>query len=518
MAKRALFAFLVIPAVASTLIASPPRGGNAEAAGAGIYKQFDLFSDAIEKVRANYVVKPDDSKLAEDAINGVLAELAPPNPAAFAFSGEQKARGSLVALSSLRQATVAGADIYEQFRLLRDVFKQIRVSYAIKPDESKLVEYAIKGAVTGLDPHSTYLSPKEVEEETEVVRGAFGGLGVNVKMESDGAKVIEPLDNMPAERSGVLAGDTITAIDGKSLKGLSMGAAGEKMRGPVGSSVTLTLARSGVVKPITVKVVRDVIRFEPVQYSIKGDVGWIKVKSFESRYTADHVRWAVEDIKKALGSKVSGYVLDLRNNPGGLLDQAIAVADAFLDGGAIVITKGRNISDVHRADAKLGDIAEGKQLVVLINGGSASASEIVAGALQDHNRATLLGTRSYGKGSVQTLIPLVNKGAIRLTTARYYTPSGRSIQAVGIEPDYDLKPDIPQKVMLELASLPLESESQLSGHLKNDGVQERTGSSTYVPKQKEMDDQLNAAIALIHAQLPETDQNALSVAPGSSRS
>jgi carboxyl-terminal processing protease len=286
-----------------------------------------------------------------------------------------------------------------------------------------------------------------------------------------------------------------------------MSAAGDKMRGPVGSSVTLTLARNGVATPITVKVVRDVIRVNPVQYSVEGDVGWIKVRSFEHRYTADHVRWAVEDIKKILGSKVSGYVLDLRNNPGGLLDQAIAVADAFLDGGTIIMTKGRDVTDSHRVDAKPGDITDGKLLVVLINGGSASASEVVAGALQDNNRATLLGTRSYGKGSVQTLIPLVNKGAILLTTARYYTPSGHSIQATGIEPDYDLKPEVPQNLKLELASLSLGSEAQLRGHLKNDGAQEKTGSSTYVPKEKAMDDQLNAAIALIHALLPDTDQN-----------
>ncbi len=383
---------------------------------------------------------------------------------------------------------------------------------------SKLLENAIKGVLTGLDPHSTYLSPKEVEEEQEETRGGFGGLGVNVKMESGGAKVIETLDKMPAERAGVLAGDTITAIGGRSLKGLSMSAAGDRMRGPVGSSVTLTLARNGLAKPVIVKVVRDIIRVDPVQYSVEGDVGWIKIKSFEHRYTADHVRWAVEDIKKALGSKVSGYVLDLRNNPGGLLDQAIAVSDEFLDGGAIVITKGRNSSDIYRAEAMPGDITDGKPLVVLINGGSASASEVVAGALQDHNRATLLGTRSFGKGSVQTLIPLVNKGAIRLTTARYYTPSGRSIQATGIEPEYDLKPEIPANLKLELAALPLESEAQLRGHLKNDGVPESTGSSTYVPKEKELDDQLNAAIALIHAQLPDTGQNASALEPGATRS
>jgi carboxyl-terminal processing protease len=409
MRKRALGAFLVILA---GLIAVPsPRHGKAEAAGTDTYKHFELSSDALAKVRANYVVKPDESKLLEDAIKGVLA-------------GLEHTPGGPIALASPRQGKAVA---------FADMLAQIRANYAVKPDDSKLVEYAIRGAVTGLDPHSFYLSPKEVEEEQDEVRGGFGGLGVNVEMESGGAKVIEPLDTMPAERAGVRAGDTITAIDGKSLKGLSMSAAGDKMRGPVGSSVTLTLARNGVVAPITVKVVRDIIRVNPVQYSVEGDVGWIKVKSFEHRSTADRVRWAVEDIKKVLGSKVSGYVLDLRNNPGGLLDQAIAVSDAFLDGGAIVMTKGRNVSDINRADAKPGDITDGKLLVVLINGGSASASEVVAGALKDNNRATLLGTRSFGKGSVQALIPLVNKGAIRLTTARYYTPSGRSIQATGID-------------------------------------------------------------------------------------
>ena len=498
MRKRAIGAFLLTLAAAGGLTVLPllPQG-TAQAAGTNTTRHFELFNDALEKVRANYVVKPDDSKLLEDAIRGVQTEL------------DQRHGG--VALPSKQGKTVSFKAV-----AFGDVLARIRASYAVKSDDSKLVEYAIRGAVTGLDPHSFYLSPKEVAEEQEEVRGGFGGLGVNVRMDSDGAKVVEPIDNMPAERAGVLAGDTITAIDGKSLKGLSMSAAGDKMRGPAGSSVTLTLARNGVVKPITIKVARDIIRVDPVQYSVEGDVGWIKIKSFENRYTADHVRWAVEDIKKVLGSKVSGYVLDLRNNPGGLLDQAIAVADAFLDSGPIVITKGRNVSDIYSAYAKPGDIAEGKQLVVLINGGSASASEIVAGALQDHNRATLLGTRSYGKGSVQTLIPLVNKGAVRITTARYYTPSGRCIQATGIEPDYDLKPEIPQNVKLELASQPIESEAQLSGHLKNDGVQERTGSSTYVPKQKAMDDQLNAAIALIHAQLPDSDHGG--IASGSSSS
>ncbi len=510
MPKRPLGArSLILGAVGGLIALSSPSQWNAEAAGAKIYKHLELFNDALEKVRLNYVTQPDKSKFVDDAIRGVAAEL----DSKWRCDVVEKMRNTRRTFlydgpSSVRQANVAGAGGPGYFERFATVLKAIRGSCAVRPDKSTLVENAIKGAVMRLDPHSAYLSPKEVQDEEEEVRGGFGGLGVNVKMESGGARVIEALDNMPAEQAGVRAGDTITAIDGKALNGLSMSVAGDKMRGPVGSTVTLTLARSGAAHPIAVKVVRETIRFNPVQFSIEGDVGWIKVKSFENRNVADHLRWAVEDIKKLLGSKVSGYVLDLRNNPGGLLDQAIAVADAFLDDGAIVVMKGRNVSDIHQVHAKRGDITDGKPLVVLINGGSASASEIVAGALQDNNRATLLGTRSYGKGSVQTLLPLVNKGAIRLTTARYFTPSGRSIQAVGIEPDYDLKPEIPQNLKLEFAALSLESEAQLDGHLRNDSAPEVTGSSTYVPKQKEMDDQLNAAIALIHAQLPDTDRNA----------
>lgn len=510
MDKRALGAFLTILAVASGLIALPsPHHGKALAAGSYCSKQFELLRDALDQVRADYVVKPDDAKLEDDAIKGVLTGLEPHLASLSQKQVEEKqekTRSILIALRWPRQGTAVADDGYNKFR---DALDHVRAHYAVKCGDAKLVEYALKGALTGLDPHSTYLSPKEVEDEQAEMRGGFGGLGVSIEMAIGGAKVIETLDNMPAERAGVLAGDVITAIDGKSLASLSMSAAGDKMSGPVGSHATLTLARKGAVKPISVNIVRAVIRVDPVQYSIEGDVGWIKLKSFEYRSTADRLRWAVEDMKRALGSKVSGYVLDLRNNPGGFLDQAIEVSDAFLDGGAIVVMKGRNISDVRRIEAKPGDIADGKPIVVLINGGSASAAEIVAGALQDNNRATLLGARSYGKGSVQTQIPLANEGAIRLTTARYYTPSGRSIQATGIEPDYDLKPDIPADLRLELAAPPAESEAQLRGHLKNDGVQERTGGSTYVPKEKELDDQLNAAIALIHAQLPDTNTNAM---------
>ena len=369
-------------------------------------------------------------------------------------------------------AVAAGADIYKSFELFGDVLEQVRANYVVKPDDSKLIENAIKGVLTGLDPHSTYLTPKEVEEEQAETRGEFGGLGIDVTIEDGIVKVITPIDNMPAERAGVSAGDSITAIDGEALKGLSMDAAVDRMRGPVGSPIVLTIARKGQQKPITVKVVRDVIRVNPVQYSVEGDVGWIRVKSFENEHTTDYLEQAVADIKKILGSNISGYVLDLRNNPGGLLDQAIALSDAFLDRGTIVVTKGRNPADIDRADAQAGDITDGKPLVVLINGGSASASEVVAGALQDHQRAQLVGTRSFGKGSVQTMIPLPNKGAIRLTTARYFTPSGRSIQATGIEPDYVVEPELPPDLKLQLAMLPFESEAQLRGHLKNAGSEE----------------------------------------------
>jgi carboxyl-terminal processing protease len=421
------------------------------------------------------------------------------------------AAADLVSLPSRQSgdAVAAGAEIYKNLELFGDVLEQVRTNYVVKPDDSKLIENAIKGVLTGLDPHSTYLTPKEVEEEQAETRGEFGGLGIDVTMEDGVVKVITPIDNMPAERAGVSAGDSITAIDGEMLKGLSMDAAVDRMRGPVGSPIVLTIARKGVPKPITVKVVRDVIRVNPVQYSVEGDVGWIKVKSFENEHTTEYLEQAVADIRKVLGSKVAGYVLDLRNNPGGLLDQAIALSDAFLDRGVIVVTRGRNPADIDRAEAQPGDITDGKPLVVLINGGSASASEVVAGALQDHQRAQLVGTRSFGKGSVQTMIPLPNKGAIRLTTARYYTPSGRSIQATGIEPDYVVEPELPPDLKLQFAMLPFEAESQLRGHLKNAGAEESGGSISFVPREKEKDVQLKAAIAVLHGEIPQTGKKAI---------
>lgn len=404
------------------------------------------------------------------------------------------------------QAVAANAQVYRDLELFGEVLQHVRQEYVERPDDQKLITTAINGMLTKLDPHSSYMSPKEFQEEQVETHGEFGGLGIDVSMENGVLKVIAPIENMPAERAGVLAGDVITGLDGRPIKGLSMDQAVERMRGPAGSPITLTIDRNGVSHPIAMKIVREIIRINPVKYSVEGDVGWIRIKSFENEHTVDYLQQAVEHIQKAAGPSLAGYVIDLRNNPGGLLDQAISVSDAFLDHGVIVITKGRNPNDVERAAAKPGDITHGKPIVVLINGGSASASEIVAGALQDHKRAMLVGTLSFGKGSVQTLIPLADHGALRLTTARYYTPSGRSIQATGIEPDYVVEPEVPADVKLQLSSMPMEAEASLPGHLKNSSAPEEKGSSSYVPKDKDKDNQLKAAINLLHGKAPAREK------------
>ncbi len=406
------------------------------------------------------------------------------------------------------QALAASAQVYKDLELFGEVLQHVREEYVEKPDDKKLIAHALNGMLMKLDPHSSYMSPKEFQEEQVETHGEFGGLGIDVTMEDGVLKVIAPIENMPADKAGVLAGDAITALDGQTIKGLSMDQAVDRMRGPTGSPITLTIDRKGVAQPIAMKIVRDVIRINPLKYSVEGDVGWIKIKSFENEHTSDYLQQAIEDIQKIAGPSLAGYVIDLRNNPGGLLDQAIAVSDAFLDRGVIVITKGRGANDVERASAKPGDLTRGKPVVVLINGGSASASEIVAGALQDHKRALLVGTRSFGKGSVQTLIPLADHGALRLTTARYYTPSGRSIQATGIEPDYVVEPELPADVKLQLSAAPLEAEAQLPGHLKNGNAPEAGGSISYVPKEKDKDNQLQAAIDLLHGKMPPVEKPA----------
>ena len=303
------------------------------------------------------------------------------------------------------------------------------------PDDAKLIETAINGMLMALDPHSSYLNPKHFRDMQVQTRGEFGGLGIEVTMENGVVKVVSPIEDTPAAKAGLQSGDLITALDKEQIQGLTLQEAVEKMRGPVNSPITLTIVRKGAEDPFDVKVVRDVIHINPVKYNAEDDVGYIRITTFNEQTTAN-LQKAIEDLKKEIGPKLKGYIIDLRNNPGGLLDQAISVSDAFLDQGAIVLTKGRNLEETQRSNARPGDLTDGQKLVVLINGGSASASEIVAGALQDHQRATLVGTRSFGKGSVQTIIPLGSgNGALRLTTARYYTPSGRSIQAKGIEPE-----------------------------------------------------------------------------------
>ena len=356
------------------------------------------------------------------------------------------AGSTMVSLARSQSASAANSEIYRQLDLFGEVLERVRSDYVEKPEDPKLIEAAINGMLTALDPHSAYLNPKHFRDMQVQTRGEFGGLGIEVTMENGVVKVVSPIEDTPAARAGLMSGDLITHLDKEQILGLTLQEAVEKMRGPVNSPISLTIVRKGVEDPFEVKVVRDVIHINPVKYNAEGDdVGYIRLTTFNEQTTAN-LQKAIEDLKKQLGPKLKGYVVDLRNNPGGLLDQAISVSDAFLDQGAIVLTRGRNLEETQRSNARPGDITDGQKIVVLINGGSASASEIVAGALQDHHRATIIGTRSFGKGSVQTIIPLGSNGALRLTTARYYTPSGRSIQAKGIEPEVVVEEELPDEL------------------------------------------------------------------------
>ena len=394
----------------------------------------------------------------------------------------------------LPSAVAASSGTFQQLGLFRYVFDGVRISYVEPPNEAKLIEGAINGMLTSLDPHSGYMSPKELREMQTETRGEFGGLGIEVTMEEGLVKVVAPVDETPAARAGILANDLITQIDEDRVQGLTLNQAVDKMRGPVNSSVKLTIRRKTNKEPLEVQLTRETIRIRPVRARTEGDdIGYLRITQFnEQTYPA--LRTAIEKIKKDVGpDKLKGYVIDLRNNPGGLLDQAIMVSDAFLTRGEIMSTRGRNAEETQRyaAKGKAKDLVGGKPLVVLINGGSASASEIVAGALQDQKRATVLGTRSFGKGSVQAVIPLgENRGALRLTTARYYTPSGRSIQAKGIEPDREVLQDVPDELKGKDET---KGEASLRGHLKNSGKDEKGGSSAYVPPDPANDKQLIAA-------------------------
>ncbi|MFZ3238262.1 MAG: S41 family peptidase [Stellaceae bacterium] len=348
------------------------------------------------------------------------------------------AAAAAVLTFSVRQdagvAATNSAETYKELNLFGEVFEDVRADYAGKVDDDSLMESAINGMLTSLDPHSNYLNTKNFDDMKVQTRGEFGGLGIEVSMENGLVKVVSPIDDTPAAHAGLKPGDMITQLDGQPIQGMTLPQAVDKMRGPVNSEIRLTIQRKGR-DPFDVKLTRATIHIQSVRSHLVGDdIGYIRITSFNEQ-TDVGLNNAMKNIKQLAGDKLRGIVLDLRNNPGGLLDQAVAVSDAFIDKGEIVSTRGRRADDAQRYDARSGDVAAGLPIAVLINGGSASASEIVAGALQDHHRAILLGTRSFGKGSVQTIIPLPGHGAMRLTTARYYTPSGRSIQAKGIEPD-----------------------------------------------------------------------------------
>jgi len=398
-------------------------------------------------------------------------------------------------------AGAASSDTYRQLNLFGEVFERVRADYVEKPDDSKLVESAINGMLAGLDPHSSYLDPNSFREMQVEARGEFGGLGMEVTMEVGLLKVVAPIDDTPAAKAGVMANDIITRLDNEPVHRLTLNQAVEKMRGPVHTKIKLTIMRKGQDKPIDMTIVRDLIRVKSVRSRNEGnDVGYIRITQFNEQ-TADGVKKAISNLTKQLGvDKIKGFVVDLRNNPGGLLDQAISVSDAFLDKGEIVSTRGRNAEETQRFNARPGNLTKGKPVIVLINGGSASASEIVAGALQDHKRATLVGTRSFGKGSVQTIIPLgAGKGALQLTTARYFTPSGRSIQAKGIEPDIEVLQELPADLK---ARTDTESEASLRGHLKAEGSEE-TGSQSYVPPDEKDDRALKEALDLLRGTIAD---------------
>ena len=394
-------------------------------------------------------------------------------------------------------ATAAISDTYRSLNLFGDVFEKVRTDYVEKPQDQKLVESAINGMLTSLDPHSSYMDAKSFRDMQVQTRGEFGGLGIEVTQEDGVVKVVTPIDDTPASRAGIMAADLIVAIDGESVQGMTLNQAVDKMRGAVNTDVTLTVLRGKEKKKLEVKLTRAVIQIKSVRSRKEGDdIGYIRITQFNEQ-TYDGLKAAMQKFQQEMpGDKLKGYILDLRNNPGGLLDQSVAVSNAFLQRGEIVSTRGRNADETQRYNARPIDISKGKPVVVLINGGSASASEIVSGALQDHKRATLIGTRSFGKGSVQTIIPLgQNNGALRLTTARYYTPSGRSIQAKGIEPDIVVLQDVPDELK---GKDDLKGEASLKGHLKNgDKNTEEHGSQAYVPPDPTKDKQLIAADELL---------------------
>ncbi len=415
-----------------------------------------------------------------------------------------------VAAPLLAQEQARSGNVYEQLDLFGDIFERIRAQYVEQVDDSELIEAAINGMLTSLDPHSSYLSPDDAADMRVQTRGEFGGLGIEVTQEDGFVKVVSPIDGTPADTAGIEAGDFITHVDGESVLGLTLNDAVELMRGPVGSEIVITVVREGEAEPFDVSIIRDTIQLTAVRARTERESVVLRVTTFNDQTFKNLEDGLSEEIETAGGwDAVNGIVLDLRNNPGGLLTQAIKVSDAFLDEGEIVSTRGRAPEDGERFNATEGDLANGKPIVVLINGGSASASEIVAGALQDHRRAIVVGTKSFGKGSVQTVMPLRGDGAMRLTTARYYTPSGRSIQALGVSPDIVVEQ--PRRARNEedtdedVSARPTRSEADLRGRLDNDSlsedevrqIEEEQAAAEAAAKLREDDYQLAYAIDIL---------------------
>jgi carboxyl-terminal processing protease len=401
--------------------------------------------------------------------------------------------GFIVAVGVLPAAQGANnAGPYRQFNLFSEAFERVRANYVRPVQDNELINGAIEGMVSGLDPHSSYMDAKSFSDMQIQTKGEFGGVGIEVTMEDGLVKVISPIDDTPAARAGLKTGDYIAAIDGNAIQGMALNDAIDKMRGLVGTKVTLTILRTGEKKPFDVALMRAIIHVDSVKWHREGDIGYIRLSAFNEE-TASGLEKAVRDLKKQIGPSLKGYVLDMRNNPGGLLEQAVQVSDDFLGKGEIVSTRGRHPDDTERYDARPGDITDGKPVIVLINGGTASASEIVAGALQDHQRAKTLGMTSFGKGSVQTIIPLSEgNGALRLTTARYYTPSGRSIQAEGIVPDIA----VAQGGEDNLPKVERPSEADLPGHLAAEAAAKKRNLTVIRPAPGKKYDDFQLAYAL----------------------
>jgi len=417
----------------------------------------------------------------------------------IAFVGAGMVAGFGAALLLFPSAQGANDSAFRQLALFGDAFNTVRAAYVHPVDDNQLVTSAIEGMVSGLDPHSSYMDAKAFADMQTQTRGTFGGLGLEVTMEDGLVKVISPIDDTPAARAGLKTGDFIAAIDGVPIQGMQLNDAVDKMRGADGTKITLTVLREGAKKPFDLALTRAIIHTGVVKFRREGDIGYIRVPEFNEQATAG-LEHAVHELKKEIGPGIRGYVIDLRNDPGGLLDQAVSVSGDLLNGGEVVSTRGRHPDDTQRYDAKRSDITDGKPIVVLINGGTASASEIVAGALQDHKRGTIEGMTSFGKGSVQTIIPLDNgaQGALRLTTARYYTPSGHSIQATGITPDVA----VAQGDENDTSKLERLSEAELPGHLAPESEAKKAQQIVRPAPGKKYDDfQLSYALDYLHGKM-----------------